>query len=99
LVDAGVAIIMADGAGDGAGAGAAVGAASVVKVARDYTKHKDGVEWAVSGVLGTLFEKESYAHRFAGKRVLELGSGLGHLALRLAALGGYVSGSTLDLVC
>lgn len=58
--------------------------------ARDFTEHDDGIEWGVSRVLGTWFETK-LVDRFRGKRILELGAGLGLLAQRVARLGGCVS--------
>eukprot|EP00035_Acanthoeca_spectabilis_P024394 m.453614 g.453614 ORF g.453614 m.453614 type:complete len:212 (-) comp20527_c0_seq1:9-644(-) len=58
--------------------------------ARDFTEHDDGIEWGVSRVLGTWFETK-LVDRFRGKRILELGAGLGLLAQRVARLGGTVT--------
>lgn len=57
---------------------------------QDYTVFEDGMLWNASLELLNLIKRE-LGDKLKDKRVLELGSGLGHLGLGLAELGANVT--------
>lgn len=56
----------------------------------DYTEYSDGLLWNASLVLLEHL-KATLGDMLKDKRILELGSGLGHLGLGLADLGAHVT--------
>lgn len=56
----------------------------------DYTEFDDGLLWNASLVL-LNYLKDTLGEQLKGKKILELGSGLGHLGLGLSDLGADVT--------
>lgn len=62
------------------------------KPLRDFIKNEDGsILWNASVVLMHYFQQKLPANYFEGKRVLELGSGVGLVGIQMAQMGAHVT--------
>jgi hypothetical protein len=82
---------------EGLTSGISQGLAGVVetearKPLRDFIKNEDGsILWNASVVLMHYFQQKLPAKYFEGKRVLELGSGVGLVGIQMAQMGAHVT--------